>query len=268
MRLRWSNLVVVMVLLGLAMPSGVLAHGPLPHATHYHDPWEDDDDDDLTTIAILGVVAGVVFAAPVWVPYTLLDQREEGVDSFSEYPYENGHAGFMTDGLGPQASALPFSLRAGLEYGLNFDNVHTAGGKLAVDFPSYRLTFDSGWTSYFERDGSGGTDDFTVGDVNMVVRFVESERSVWRAGIGVNWLADSGGEAGFNFTYGIDYFPFRPVVWSSELDWGTLAGDTLLRLRSTFGLQIRDFELYTGVEYLDIREEHFTTMLFGIRYWW
>src|SRR5690606_15241811 len=191
-----------------------------------------------------------------------------GTTLYSEYPYENGYAGFMASEFAEESSRQPFSVRAGVEYGLNFDDVQSVGGKLAIDFPSYRLTFDSGWTSYFERDGSGGTDDFTVGDVNLVFRFVENPRTIWRTGVGVNWLADSGGEAGFNFTYGIDYFPLRPVVWSSELDWGTLDSETLLRLRSTVGVQLRDFEVYTGVEYLDVREERFTTMLFGVRYWW
>jgi hypothetical protein len=230
------------------------------------DPF-DDDNDELWLLAAAGVVAGVTFAAPVWVPYAALDQGKDGPMSFSEYPYENGYPGFLSDGYDERSSNQGFSLRAGVEYGQDFDDVSTLGGKLAIDFP-YRLTLDSGWTSYFERDGSGGTDDFTVGDVNLVVRFVEHSQAIWRAGIGVNWLADSGGEAAFNFTYGIDYFPIRPVVWSSELDWGTLDSETLLRLRSTVGLQLRDFEVYTGVEYLDVREENFTTMLVGVRYWW
>lgn len=233
---------------------------------HYTEPF--DDNDDLWLLAAAGVVAGVTFAAPVWVPYSALDEGKNGPMSFSEYPYENGYPGFLSDGFDERSSNQSFSLRAGVEYGLNFDDVNTVGGRLAIDFPSYRLTFDSSWTSYFARDGNGGTDDFTVGDVNLVVRFVESSRSIWRTGVGVIWLADSGGDAGFNFTYGIDYFPVRPVVWSSELDWGSLASDPLVRLRSTLGLQLRDFEVYTGVEYLDIREEEFTTMLFGLRYWW
>ena len=45
---------------------------------------------------------------------------------------------------------------------------------------------------------------------------------------------------------GAGWFPVRPLVFSSTLDWGTLGSAALFHFRTTAGVIVHRFEFYTG----------------------
>lgn len=226
----------------------------------YDDPWADDPIDDA-----VGWVALAAIATPYYIPHAALD--EPGYDRFAGYCEEHG-SGWKDAEWFYRSNDLLASARAQVEYGTNFGDLQSVGTRMMVDLPVLRTSLDASWTSYHEDLPAGGTDQLALGDANLVWRFVQNPRTHWRSGIGINWLTGGEDDLGFNFTYGFDVLPIHPVVWSNELDLGTLGHATLLRLRTTIGAQWREGELYTGFEYVDIDHAHLPTLLVGFRYWW
>jgi hypothetical protein len=107
-----------------------------------------------------------------------------------------------------------------------------------------------------------------LGDFNFVFRFAQSQRAQFRTGIGFNWLEDSGPtNFGFNFTYGADFYPLQPLIISTVFDWGALGRTNLLRGRFTIGALLRNYEVYTGYEYLDIDRTGIGSLIGGVRLW-
>ena len=89
----------------------------------------------------------------------------------------------------------------------------------------------------------------------------------WRAGVGVNWLADQASpEVGVNFTYGFDWFPRRPWTLSSVIDVGTLGGSSLFHNRSTAGVMLGAMELFAGYDYFQIGTFNIHGPVAGIGY--
>ena len=119
-----------------------------------------------------------------------------------------------------------------------------------------------------EKLPGGQRDSLTTGDANLVFRFAQGPKALFRTGIGANWLADDvGSDFGFNFTYGFDLFPSKPWVISAELDWGRLGDAHLLHLRTTGGMMIHRGEAYIGVDYYDVGWVETTTLISGVRIW-
>ena len=74
-----------------------------------------------------------------------------------------------------------------------------------------------------------------------------------RTGVAVNWLADQiRPEAGFNFTYGIEWFPRKPWTISSVIDAGKLGEASLFHNRSTVGVMLGATEAFVGYDYLQV----------------
>ncbi|MFV0444957.1 MAG: hypothetical protein ACK5Q5_15395 [Planctomycetaceae bacterium] len=80
--------------------------------------------------------------------------------------------------------------------------------------------------------GVGRRDHLWTGDCNVVFRFgrfAQSERAEFHTGVGLNWLNDPAQtDAGFNFTYGADFFPQQLWIVSTTLDAGTLGSAGLV----------------------------------------
>ncbi len=72
---------------------------------------------------------------------------------------------------------------------------------------------------------------------------------------------------GFNFTYGVDFFPVRPWVLSSTVDWGTLGRSGLFRFQATAGAVVHRVETYAGYEYLDLGSTQVNSLIGGVRIW-
>ena len=140
------------------------------------------------------------------------------------------------------------------------------GGRLVLENAD-RIGIDTETDYWLQIHPHGGPDHAWNGDFNIVYRFAESEHMQWRAGVGVNWLADQASpEVGVNFTYGFDWFPRRPWTLSSVIDVGTLGGSSLFHNRSTAGVMLGAMELFAGYDYFQIGTFNIHGPVAGIGY--
>lgn len=208
-------------------------------------------------------LSGYALTSPWWGPHYALqdDLRLQGY--FPRFPYD-GRCGYVTtDPTVPRRWAT----RVRADYADQFGDTSRIGGHLLLSSAS-RWGLDTAMDRFEERFPGGGRDRLWMGDCNVVYRFAQSERAEFRTGIGFNWLDDPAQtDFGFNFTYGADFYPGRPWVLSSTLDWGSLGEAELFRFRATVGAIVRRTEVYTGYEYLDIDSVQMNALVAGIRLW-
>lgn len=229
--------------------------------------WRDDDDDDVSFFGQL-IGPSVLFAvtSPWAVPMYVLKDDNSITASFPAAPYTDGNPGYLVPAGNAPELTRDWAGRLTLEVGSDFDNLGLAGGRLQLD-SARRFGLDSSWTRLTE-DVFGGQDELWIGDANLVYRFAQSEAAQFYTGLGVNWAADHGdGDLGFNFTYGADWFPARPWVLSAQLDLGTLGEASLFHTSATLGLLLDRFELFTGVDYLNLEGNSLPGAITGLRVW-
>jgi hypothetical protein len=241
---------------------------PQPEQRKGHNRHHDRDHDDDSSWHFYGDVPGWLLVygitSPLWVPLTALGDDWDRELLFQRFPYDQA-PGYMDDLLWPGADR--WSARLSVEYGGDLDDRGKVGGRLLVS-TTPRWGADVQMERLYEQLPGGSHDDLWLGDGNLVFRFAQSQFMLWRAGVGINWLDDpAGSEAGFNFTYGADWFPARPWVLSATLDWGTLGRAELFRFNGTAGVLINRVETYVGYEYLDIDRTHINSLLAGVRIW-
>jgi hypothetical protein len=252
-----------------------------------------------------GSAAGATFGltlmtalSPFWIPHAALGDEFGEIGHFPRFPYDRV-PGYMMIGDHPRdmddAGAVAMiervytdpedrppdaitlkpwvpeprrcSGRWDLEYGERFDGLNRIGTHLLLDNAS-RLGYDAQWDYLHERRSGGRDDHLQLGDFNVVFRFAQSARALFRTGIGVNWIGDGAGTSfGFNFTYGADFFPAQPWIVSSTIDWGCLGRTDLFRGRVTLGANLGRYEVYTGYEYLDIGRTAMNNLVGGVRLW-
>jgi hypothetical protein len=233
------------------------------HDDDYYDGYDDDNDDwALPGLELLGVVA----TAPVWAPRAILGDDNAIDGFFPRFPYEDDAPGYM---MIDDWTSKPrrWAGRVRSDYATDFDDLGRVGGNLLLSTTS-RFGLDVEMNHFEERRLGRRYDDLWLGDANVVYRFAQSEWMLWRAGIGMNWLADpEDSDFGVNFTYGVDVFPLRPWVISSTLDWGTLGSAELFHFRATAGIVIGGIETCTGYEYYDVDRFHFSGLVAGVRIW-
>lgn len=237
--------------------------------------------------------AGYVATAPIWVPISMLDDSFDKVWCYPRFPYEQTrgylfnldaaeayHAKLADPNLDhkelipDQSDIYPkeiiprrYAIRAAAEYGDNFDRLHYTGGSLYFT-TSARLGLDATWRYYEERQPSGGFDSLNLGKADITFQIAQSERAIFRFGLGTNWLADSQeANFGFNFNYAVDFFPHKPWVLSAEFDAGTLGNTHLFHVRTTAGLLWRQTETFVGFDYLDIGRVNSGSLIGGVRFW-
>ncbi len=215
---------------------------------------------DLSGSMILGAVT-----APWSIPRAAL--HDEGIDGyFGEYPFSDGWNGFIVDQLPQPEWTRQWAGRFTSEYGNNFDGLNKTGGRLQLD-TTPRFGIDIEWDRRRE-ELFAGHDTLWTGDANLVYRFAQNKHAAFYTGIGVNWSADKHrGSAGFNFTYGADFFPGRNWVVSSTLDIGRLGHSTLVHGRATVGYLFNRFEVFTGFDYYKVGGVELNGLVGGLRLW-
>ncbi len=203
--------------------------------------------------------------APWWVPYNILESDSPQQMSFSAAPYADDYEGYIRREA--PSGAKEWAGRFSVDTANNFDGVNTMTGRLRLD-SVFRLGIDTEWGNLTERSHSS-VDSLNRGDFNLVVRFAQSPRVQFHSGIGMNWLADRHiSEYGYNFTYGVDVFPVKPVIASSTIDLGTVGKASLVHFRSTIGLMVRPrMELYTGYDLLQLGGTRIHSLLTGFEFW-
>ncbi len=207
------------------------------------------------------VISGLT--APWWIPRSLVGDNDE-VLLFADYPYAGGWDGYFVNQDPEPDWTKRWSGRFLAESGSNFDGLQKHGGRLRLDSTS-RWGLDSEWN--FRRESlSSGHDTLWNGDLNLVYRFAQGQRAAFYTGLGVNWLSDRfGSNAGFNFTYGADFYPAKPWVLSGSIDWGTLGHTSVFHGRATVGLMLKRWELFTGYDYYKLGGTSLPSYVAGVQ---
>jgi hypothetical protein len=226
------------------------------------DCWDDECDDGLGELLLFAVVA------PFWGPPVLIGDDYSQSGCFAHFPYQHGE-GYMQIGAGlADQPAYAWAVRGRAEYGTDFRHLEWTGGQLLLD-TSPRWGLESDFRHVREDVPPGRFDSLWLGDANIVFRFAQSEFLVMRTGLGVNILSDPfDTNAGFNFTYGGDFFPYRPWIVSGELDLGTLGHATVVHFRGTLGANLGMTEAFLGYDYYDIGPTQVAGLVAGLRLWY
>jgi hypothetical protein len=231
----------------------------------WSDPAVAEAGEALGTAAVLSAAAAVV--TPFVGPMVLLDDKITKNGHFLCYPYDPaGSDGYIEQNALPGLTR-PWSARVDVEYVETFDQLENMGGHLLLDTAS-RIGLAASLEHLEERPSSGARDEMSIGDWNLVWRFAQGKLGEFHTGVGMNWLNDSGGtNAGFNFTYGADFYPVKPWIICTSLDCGTLGRADLFRFRTTVGLEFHGVETYVGYEYTDIGCGRWNGLIGGLRLW-
>ena len=220
----------------------------------------------------LGPLAVQALLAPFVVPPLALGDDYQTTSLFPRFPYANGRPGFLwLDRSGDDDSeprgARNWSVQADVEDGYDFRGVNRLGTRLVFDTTS-RFGVATDWDFFTQRLPCGCYDELTLGDANLTFRFAQSEWMQMYAGLGGRVMPDrSDTRGGFNFTYGGDVFPCKPVVISSSLDLGDLGSAAVFRVRGTVGLVHRHWELFGGYDFLRIGSVDLQGPMAGLRLW-
>jgi len=211
---------------------------------------------------------------PNWAPNPIQYVSNESPDSrtgtaavkFAHYPYADGHDGYLFyDQENIRAEQQGASIQ--FHYGADFDGLGWWTGKLLWETVD-RWNIDGEW-SFFQEDLGATTDSLHVGDVNLMFRVGETERWQSYFGLGMNWINDSVvTDVGINGSLRFNFFPARPVIFSSEVDYGTLGSTDQLHLAMSVGLIWSHLELFSGYDHRRIGQTVLSGPAFGLRYWW
>jgi hypothetical protein len=234
-------------------------------------PTPQDDDFSVGNGELVGtaLLAGLVAASPVWIPASLVNDGEAQTGWFTRFPYEH-HDFYMTFAQPPEGDTSPwtphgYSLRLESDFGTNFGSQQLLGGHLL-----YEHVNRFGLESRFDllEDSFAQHDSVWFGDVNGTYRFAQSEHWLFRGGLGLNWFADHGStDVGLNGTYQIDWFPTDPLVFSTDIDVGTLGHAWLFHFQQTAGITWHGLEGRIGYDYLDVGHAQFSMLICGVRCW-
>lgn len=221
----------------------------------------DDDADSLWGKFLFNVIT-----APWGLPFMLSGDDLGRAAFFPDAPYDNGVGYLAIEPVVPeQYHCWGGHFRA--EYADDFDDLSRIGGRLIVEH-TLRVGFDAEWNYWQENLGGGGHDWLHTGDANLVYRFAQNEHIAMRSGVGVCWLDDQQEtNYGFNFTYGLDFFPCKPWILSADIDWGTLGGRSLFHGRATAGVIVGHAEVYVGYDYYDVGDVALNGLVAGVGFW-
>lgn len=249
-----------------------------PETDEHHDYQDSCDSHDADPEDVLGSLgAGLLFCAvvsPFYIPNAMLGDSSEIHGFFPRFPYDHAPGYMVLEDSPGQMFAEKWarrprrwSGRMRLDYCDDFDALDRIGYHLLLSTSS-RFGIETEMDYLQEQLPIGMHDQLWLGDCNFTYRFAQSAHMQWRAGLGFNWLDDKARtDFGFNFTYGFDFFPKKPWVFSSTLDWGTVGSAELFRFRATGGIVIHGIEGFLGYEYFDLDRTQLGGLIAGLRLW-
>lgn len=236
--------------------------------SHSRSNFSSQDDSDWG----LGTLAGFVLTSPYWVPFSLFDPGWDVAYEFPSFPYHQD-VGYLQATPQPHdewwqlRKARWWGGRFSTEYGDSFDDQSFLGARALIEGPlRFGVDLD---VRHWEQTGEPWLgDSLWLGKSDVVFRFAQNECWQFRSGLGVNWMTDrAGSDLGFNFTYGVDWYPARPLIFSSEVDLGTLGEAWLFHARTSAGVIWGPTELYVAADYYTIGEAHLSGLATGLRLW-
>lgn len=230
-------------------------------------------DDELD--GLFGELFLHILAAPFTLPHSALGDDFHTPSTFVAYPYADGWGGLVQPGLdshqreggAPASWEHLFSFRAAVEEGNDFNGLNRLGVTFLAD--SFLRFGVGGGVHYFEeKRPAGSPDQLTIGDINLLFRFAQSERAQYRAGLGARFLEDCRQtDWGFNFVYGMDYFPMAPLSFGMQVETGTLGSAWVFRAQGRLGMVWKYSEIYLGYDYLRIGQVDLHGPMVGVRLW-
>lgn len=231
-----------------------------------------NSDEDLD--GLLAYVGCYVVATPFAVPYYMLGDSYSNKGVFLAYPYAEKWRGIMQmevgltkDGVTPDTWSRLMSVRASVEEGNNFNGINRVGITFLAD-TMLRLGIGGSVQLYEEKQQANSPDQLTIGDVNALFRFAQSDRTQFRAGIGTRFLNDTRRtDWGINFVYGFEFFPHDPWTFGTQLETGTLGNAWVFRSTTRLGVNWKRAEAYLGYDYLRIGSTELQGPMVGLRLW-
>jgi hypothetical protein len=218
--------------------------------------------------------------APFVLPRVLFDDAGNSSGYFPGFPYALGPHSYQfvdPEGWAPKndehlhpfddAFLKPWAVRLAVEDGNDFRGLNRLGAQLTVDTES-RFGVQSDWSFVQERLNGGGRDHTTLGATELTYRFAQCEAAEMHAGVGFRLRTDDVNTRwGFNFLYGGDWYPAKPVVASSQFEVGQLGANWVYHLRGTLGVAYRHVELFGGYDFLRLGTANIQRPLAGLRFW-
>jgi hypothetical protein len=239
------------------------------------------DADDGCELDGLGWLVWWPVLVPFAVPHFLLHDDFHKDSYFLPYPYAANEPGYLcrewSGALGDERTASGTSLsdlgarhwsgQLLLENGNDFNGLNRLNGSLVLD-TSLRLGLRTNWHYFNETLDGGRHDDLLLGDTNLTFRFAQNECASLYAGLGFRALTGPGQPHwGWNFTYGADVYPIKPIVISATLDVGSLGSATVFHVRGTVGYIYERWEVFAGYDFLRIGTVNLQGPLVGVRLW-
>ena len=159
----------------------------------------------------------------------------------------------------------PWHARFAIQYASDSDELSQFGFDFLAN-ETHGFGIQTGINLHREK-GFDYRDHLWQGDVNIVYELFASPHVRARAGLGVNWLADSyGAEAGVNMTLSADVELISNVILAGEVDYGTLGDADYFHGRATLGIQtMGKFEYFAGYDYVDIGGAKIDGVVAGLR---
>ncbi|HZZ71612.1 MAG TPA: hypothetical protein VFE24_05125 [Pirellulales bacterium] len=219
----------------------------------------DDLVDDWSGQAIL-----YALAAPVWAPIALTGDDFQP-KPLMRFPFSDGAEGYVVEYPETCHAGKSWTLQTSFEYDAAFSDLQRLSGEALLSTAA-RFDFDLQGDELFER-AHGQLDSLYFGRANLLYRFAQNEYGQFRAGAGVNWLADSHVPLGVNFNYSFQIFPVKGLAFTSGIDWGTLGHTNVFHARATVGIVKRQVEVFTGLEYQRISNVEFGGPVAGLRFY-
>jgi hypothetical protein len=236
------------------------------------------DCNDPTSSDTDSVEAKLIFHTlmlPYYIPhFTLVDDYYDK-GAFLSYPYAEKWNGVMQrehdrcwDGETPDTWNRLMSYRVSVENGNDFLGLNRVGIQFLAD-TMLRLGIGGSVNFYEEKREGLPPDQLIIGDVNVLFRFAQSPRWQWRSGLGLRWMDDHRQtDYGFNFVYGVEWFPLDPITVGMQLEAGTLGNTGVIRFTSRIGLVWKHAEAYVGYDYLQIGGAELAGPMIGLRVWY
>ncbi len=232
-------------------------------------------DDDCGSF--WGNINAALIVAPFYLPIALLEDKYEHTLPFAPYPYADDYHGYQimpTEWAkayyNVDTSDVPrksWAVRLTVENGNDFERMNRVGGELKVEHES-RWGIFTNWNWFRETLGNNQYDQTFIGDTNVTFRFAQNEMASMYAGLGFRMLTDrQQTNYGFNFTYGGDWFPVRPLIASFQIDAGNLGSAAVFHARGTIGAIWHGVEVFTGYDYLSIGSVNLQGPMAGLRFW-
>jgi hypothetical protein len=239
-----------------------------------------DGEGVVALVVLAGLGAAATVTSPIWLPCVITGDDYSTRGYFHTAPYVSDKSPYMTvvpsmfNPLENQGSDVEapdllrwWSLRLSVEDGDDFRGMNRAGVRLAFDTTS-RFGFVTNWNVLTEQLDNGGTDNGVLGDTDLTFRFAQCDWMQMYAGVGLRVLTDRyDSQFGFNFLYGADIFPVKPIILSTSLDVGNLSDNFFIHGRGTLGANYRNCEVFGGYDFIRMGGVNIQGALVGVRIW-